>query len=176
VKPTHGLARSVEQFEQVPLRERGRVAGFISRLPSHLVLDGGRLVVAHAGLPADMHGRVSGKVRAFALYGDTTGESDELGLPVRLDWAAHYRARASVVYGHTPALTPEWVNRCICIDTGCVFGGRLTALRWPERELVSVPADKQHAEPKRPLGERPAGMGPGAGGQEPKRSAPAPDP
>jgi len=151
VKLTHGLAQSVEQFEKEPLQVRDRVAEFVAKLPSHLVLDGGRLVVAHAGLTADMHGRVSGKVRAFALYGETTGESDEFGLPVRLNWAANYRARASVVYGHTPTLTPEWVNRCICVDTGCVFGGALTALRWPEQELVSVPADKQYAEPRRPL-------------------------
>src|SRR5439155_27076648 len=131
---THGLCQSVEQFEKEPLPVRDRVAEFIARLPSLLVLDGGRLVVAHAGLTADMHGRVSGKVRAFALYGDTTGESDEFGLPVRLNWAANYRGRASVVYGHTPTLVAEWVNRCICIDTGCVFGGALTALRWPEQE------------------------------------------
>src|SRR5262245_59235854 len=151
VKMAHGLALSAEQFEREPAEFRDRVREFITKLPSHLVLDGGKLVVAHAGLTADMHGRVSGKVRSFALYGDTTGESDEFGLPVRLNWAANYRARASVVYGHTPALNPEWVNRCICIDTGCVFGGMLTALRWPEQELVSVPADKQYAEAKRPL-------------------------
>jgi protein phosphatase len=147
----HGRAQSVAQFEQHPAALRDRVGEFIAKLPSHLVLDGGRLVVAHAGLTAEMHGRVSGKVRAFALYGDTTGESDEFGLPVRLNWAANYRGRASVVYGHTPTLVPEWVNRCVCIDTGCVFGGSLTALRWPEQEFVSVPAEKQHAEPKRPL-------------------------
>ena len=151
VRLTHGLAQSVEQFEKEPPLFRDRVAEFIFNLPSHLVLDGGRLVVAHAGLTADMHGRVSGKARAFAMYGDTTGESDEFGLPVRLNWAADYRGRASVIYGHTPTLTVEWVNRCACIDTGCVFGGRLTALRWPEQEFVSVPAKKQYAEPKRPL-------------------------
>ena len=151
VKLNHGLAQSVEQFEKEPPELRARVQEFIVKLPSHLVLDGGRLVVAHAGLTADMHGRLSGKARAFAIYGDTTGESDEFGLPVRLNWAANYRARANVVYGHTPVLTPAWENRCICIDTGCVFGGALTALRYPEQELVSVPAEKEYAEPKRPL-------------------------
>ncbi|MCI0700299.1 MAG: metallophosphoesterase, partial [Planctomycetia bacterium] len=155
VKLTHGLAQSVDQFAPEPQQFRDRVQEFIAKLPSHLVLDGGRLVVAHAGLTAEMHGRVSGKVRAFALYGDTTGESDEFGLPVRLNWAANYRGRATVVYGHTPTLTAEWVNRCICIDTGCVFGGALTALRWPEQELVSVPAEKQYAESKRPLATEP---------------------
>jgi protein phosphatase len=141
----------VEQLEKEPPESRARVQEFIANLPSHLVLDHGQLVVAHAGLTADMHGRVSGKVQAFAIYGDTTGESDEYGLPVRLNWAANYRARASVVYGHVPTLAPVWENRCLCIDTGCAFGGALTALRWPEQELVSVPAEKQYAEPKRPL-------------------------
>src|ERR671916_2610567 len=85
-------------------------------------------------------GKASGAVRAFALYGDTTGETDEYGLPIRLNWASEYRGSATVVYGHTPVLAPEWLNNTIDIDTGCVFGGALTALRYPERELVSVPA------------------------------------
>jgi protein phosphatase len=151
VNPSHGRQQSIEQFEREPAELRPRVAEFIAKLPSHLVLDGGRLVVAHAGLKAEMHGRVSGKVRAFALYGDTTGESDEFGLPVRLNWAANYKGRASVVYGHTPVLTAVWENRCACIDTGCVFGGALTALRWPEQQFVSTPADREYAVPKRPL-------------------------
>jgi len=151
VNPSHGRQQSIEQFEREPDALRPRVADFIAKLPSHLVLDGGRLVVAHAGLKAEMHGRVSGKVRAFALYGDTTGESDELGLPVRLNWAANYKGRASVVYGHTPVLSAVWENRCACIDTGCAFGGALTALRWPEQQFVSTPADREYAVPKRPL-------------------------
>ncbi|HEX6745986.1 MAG TPA: polynucleotide kinase-phosphatase, partial [Longimicrobium sp.] len=106
---------------------------------------------AHAGMKEEMQGRASGGVREFALYGDTSGEVDELGLPVRHDWARDYRGRASVVYGHTPVPAAEWVNGTINIDTGCVFGGSLTALRWPERELVSVPAARVYAEPARPF-------------------------
>ena len=98
-----------------------------------------------------MQGRGSAKVRDFALFGETTGETDEFGLPVRYNWAAEYRGRASVVYGHTPVPEPEWLNRTINIDTGCVFGGRLTALRWPEKELVSVPARQTYADPVRPF-------------------------
>ena len=152
VKMAHGLAESVAQLEKEPPEFRDELREFITALPSHVVLDGGKLVVAHAGLPQELHGRVSGKVKAFAMYGETTGESDEYGLPVRLNWAANYRGRANVVYGHTPTLTPAWENRTICIDTGCVFGGALTALRYPEQELVSVPALKTYAESKRPLG------------------------
>jgi protein phosphatase len=151
---THGLAESIEQFTRYESHYHGfaRVAAeFIDSLVSHYVLDGGNLVVAHAGMKAEYQGRTSGRVREFALYGETTGETDEFGLPVRLDWAADYRGRAMVVYGHTPVPEPEWLNHTINIDTGCVFGGRLTALRYPERELVSVPARQVYCEPVRPL-------------------------
>ena len=150
VKVRHGLAESLEQLEQRGVEFRERVAQFIDGLISHYVLDGGRLVVAHAGLPERYHGRSSGRVRELALYGDTDGETDEFGLPVRYPWAQDYRGDAAVVYGHTPVPDAEWVNNTICVDTGAVFGGRLTALRWPERELVSVPAVAQHYEPVRP--------------------------
>jgi protein phosphatase len=151
VTVSHGLAESLEQLAGEPPEFRTQVAEFIDGLVSHLVLDDGKLVVAHAGLRADMHGRASGAVRSFALYGDTTGETDEYGLPVRYPWAEDYRGEATVVYGHTPVPEATWLNRTICIDTGCVFGGSLTALRYPERELISVPAARTYWEPARPL-------------------------
>jgi protein phosphatase len=147
----HGLAQSLAQLAAEPPGFSEQVAAFADRLLSHLVFDDGKLVVAHAGLPAAMHRRASAAVRAFALYGDTTGETDEYGLPVRYPWAQDYRGRAMVVYGHTPVPETTWVNGTICLDTGCVFGGRLTALRYPERELVSVPAREVYYEPARPL-------------------------
>ena len=152
VTRTHGLAQSLEQLEAEPPEFSKEVAEFIDSLVGHYVLDEGKLVVAHAGLPERMQGRASGAVRAVALYGDTTGETDEYGLPVRYPWAEDYRGSAFVVYGHTPVPEAVWVNKTICIDTGCVFGGRLSALRYPERELVSVPAHEVYYEPTRPLG------------------------
>jgi protein phosphatase len=151
VQITHGLAESLAQLERLPVEFGQRAADFLDDLVSHYVLDEGRLVVAHAGMKEEMQGRGSGRVRDFALYGETTGETDEFGLPVRYNWAAEYRGAAHVVYGHTPVPDPEWVNRTINIDTGCVFGGRLTALRWPEKELVSVEAKAMYAEPARPF-------------------------
>ena len=140
VRITHGLAESLDQLSREPAAFSDRSAKFIDGLIAHYVLDDGKVVVAHAGLKADLQGRASAAVREFALYGDTTGETDEFGLPVRYPWAEEYRGKALVVYGHTPVPEPEWLNGTINIDTGCVFGGRLTALRYPERELVSVPA------------------------------------
>jgi protein phosphatase len=154
VKVSHGLAESLAQLEGESAEFRRFTAEFLDGLVSHYVLDDGRLVVAHAGLREEMHGRGSGAVRQFAMYGETTGETDEYGLPVRYNWAADYRGKATVVYGHTPVLEPEWLNNTICVDTGCVFGGKLTALRYPEREVVSVPAARMYYEPIRPL--RPA--------------------
>ena len=151
VRITHGLAESLAQIERQPPAFAERVATFIDGLISHYVLDDGQLVVAHAGLPAAMQGRGSGRVREFALYGDTTGETDDYGLPVRYPWAEEYRGQAMVVYGHTPVREAQWLNRTICIDTGCVFGGSLTALRYPERELVSVKAAATYYQPSKPF-------------------------
>ncbi|MGW6009246.1 polynucleotide kinase-phosphatase [Streptomyces sp. NPDC055210] len=151
VQPTHGLAETIAQMEHESDEFKQQVREFVDGLVSHYVLDGGGLVVCHAGLPEKYHGRTSGRVRSHALYGETTGETDEFGLPVRYPWAEDYRGRAAVVYGHTPVPEATWLNNTICLDTGAVFGGKLTALRWPERELVDVPAEKVWYEPVRPL-------------------------
>lgn len=152
VQTSHGLAQTLAQLAAEPEEFRREVKDFCRGLVSHLVLDQGRLVVAHAGMTEAYQGRASARVRAFALYGDTTGETDEYGLPVRYAWANDYRGEATVLYGHTPTLEAEWVNETMCLDTGCVFGGKLTALRYPEREVVEVLAEKMWFEPAKPLG------------------------
>ncbi len=155
VQITHGLAESLAEVEAVPEKEREafckELSAFLYGLVSHYVLDGGKIVVAHAGMKESMQGRGSGKVRDFALYGETTGETDEFGLPVRFPWASEYRGNAMVVYGHTPVPEPDWLNKTINIDTGCVFGGALAALRYPELEFVSVKAKQTYCEPARPF-------------------------
>ncbi|MBW4504996.1 MAG: polynucleotide kinase-phosphatase [Scytonematopsis contorta HA4267-MV1] len=156
VRVNHGLEQSLAEIEALPddIREPyvKELKVFLDSLISHYLLDGGRLVVAHAGMKQEMQGRGSGAVREFALYGESTGEIDEFGLPIRYDWAGEYRGEAMVVYGHTPVPHAEWLNNTIDIDTGCVFGGKLTALRYPEAELVSVKAAKVYCEPVRPIG------------------------
>ncbi len=151
VKRTHGLAETLEQLSHESDAFRTEVAKFLDALVSHLVFDDGKLVVAHAGLKESMHGRGSGAVREFALFGETTGETDDFGLPVRYNWAGDYRGKALVVYGHTPVPDPLFLNNTVNIDTGAVFGGQLTALRYPEREIVSVKAHRTYYEPARPF-------------------------
>lgn len=170
VKLNHGLEQTLAEIDALPEDTREpyikELREFIDSLVSHYVLDGGQLVVAHAGMKREMQGRGSGAVREFALYGETTGEIDEFGLPVRFNWAGEYRGDAMVVYGHTPVPEAEWLNNTIDIDTGCVFGGKLTALRYPEKELVSIPAAKVYCEPVKPIVETRYIASPFSGQQE----------
>ncbi|MFY0405683.1 polynucleotide kinase-phosphatase [Solicola sp. PLA-1-18] len=160
VTASHGLAETLDQLSREDDAFVAEVREFCYGLVSHLVLDDGRLVVAHAGLKEAYHGRASGRVRSFALYGDTTGETDEFGLPVRLPWADDYRGSAMVLYGHVPTPQVEWINGTMCLDTGCVFGGELTALRYPEKEVVAVPAERVWHEPSKPFTTGPAAREP----------------
>ena len=151
VKITHGLQQSIDQIAAESEAFRTKARAFLDSLRSHAWLDGGKLAVAHAGLKEEMIGRGSGAVREFALFGDTTGEMDEFGLPVRRDWASGYRGKTTVIYGHVATSETQWVNNTLCIDTGCVYGGRLTALKWPEKQIVSVQAARVYYEPSHPL-------------------------
>jgi protein phosphatase len=86
-------------------------------------------------LDTDNHKKL-GKIKALAIYGDITGRQLEDGKPERLDWAAHYRGRMAVIYGHSIVDSVRWINNTVNIDTGCFKTGLLTAVRMPEREIV----------------------------------------
>ena len=151
VHVTYGLARSLEQLTGEPEKFRADAEEFLDGLVSHYVFDDGNLVVAHAGLKEAMQGQTSPEAREFALHGETSGERDEFGLPFRFNWATDYRGKALVVYGHTPVAEPKWLNNTVNIDTGCVYGGHLTALRYPEMKTVSVPAKAIYYKLRRPF-------------------------
>jgi protein phosphatase len=151
VKVTRGMKVTLKQLEKQPDAFCAEVVRFLRGLPSHLVLDDGELVIAHAGLKETMQGHCSAASRAFALHGESTGEIDGSGFPVHVNWAKDYRGKALVVHGHTPVTEPMWLNNTVDIDTGCVYGGHLTALRYPERETVSVPAKVIYYPPRRPF-------------------------
>ncbi len=160
VKISQGLEASIREVESRSDAYRARLEEFLASLPSHLVLDEGRLVVAHAGLPERLHGIENAKARDFAMYGAVRDGRDEWGLPIRLDWAAEYHGPARIVYGHTPVVAPVWSNRTIDIDTGCAFGNTLTALRYPELDVVSVAARRVYQEKGGPFRERGPGGAP----------------
>jgi protein phosphatase len=83
VQTTHGLAVSIAQLEALAPELRSDLVRRFQRayaaLPTHLVLDGGALVVAHAGIKAKMIGRHSPSIAAFTRYGEVTGRQDAEG-------------------------------------------------------------------------------------------------
>ncbi|MGA9287897.1 MAG: bis(5'-nucleosyl)-tetraphosphatase PrpE [Anaerobacillus sp.] len=142
VQQTHGLETTVSELNALPTIERDAIKQkFISlyeHAPLYLSLADGELICAHAGIPERYIGQSDKKVKTFVLYGDINGESHPNGMPVRKDWASDYLGESLIVYGHTPVKEPRWVNHTVNIDTGCVFGGKLTALRYPELNTLSV--------------------------------------
>ncbi|MTD30445.1 metallophosphoesterase [Planomicrobium sp. YIM 101495] len=148
VQLTHGLETTVNEFHQLSTEEqiafRKRYKQFYESLPPYLELEP-NLIVAHAGIKENMIGMpLSGKIWAFVLYGDTTGTFLPDGRPVRRDWAASYSGSSFIVYGHTPTAEPYIKNNTVNIDTGCVFGGKLSAFRYPEKTVVSVPSQQSY--------------------------------
>ena len=154
VRVGHGLEQTLAEFAALPAGERRELADatreLIATAPPYLWLDGAQLVVTHAGIKEWMIGQVTERIRVFCLYGDVSGALDERGFPVRRDWAQDYRGSAAVIYGHTVHPEAVWVNNTINIDQGCVFGGQLTALRWPERTIVQEPARRAYAQADTP--------------------------
>lgn len=151
VQISHGLENTIRELGCEDERFLEEARTFLESLVSHYIFDEGRLVVSHAGIKEEYIGRASGRIRAFCLYGDTTGETDSSGLPVRLNWASDYRGSAMIIYGHTPQEEVRAVNRTYCVDTGCVFGGKLSCIRYPEMEVVSAAAHRQYYETARPF-------------------------
>lgn len=154
ISMTYGIDKTIAEIDAQGEEFKSEVVSFIEGLVSHYVLDDGKLVISHAGMKQEYIGRSSARIRDFCLYGETTGETDTYGLPVRVDWAADYRGRAKIVYGHVEGKDIRVQNNTFCIDTGCVFGGKLTAMRYPECEFVSVDAVRQYYEPVKPLDEQ----------------------
>jgi Calcineurin-like phosphoesterase len=142
VRVTKSLQTTIDEADKEKPKFRDDVRHYLEHLPSHLILDKGRLIVAHAGLPQKYHGIESRASRVFAMYGETSGQTDDLGFPIRRDWARNYRGDATVVHGHVADKKVRHLNNVWCLDTGCVYGHKLSALRWPEAEIVQVKAKR----------------------------------
>ena len=134
-----GLAETLAQIEARSDKKafKEAMAALFGCAPLYLVLDGGKLIVVHAGIEEDMIGKTDPETRRFVLNGDAIGHTAD-GKTLRRDWAAGYSGAAFIVYGHTPQEEAVMRHNTINIDTGAYRGGKLTAFRWPERETVSV--------------------------------------
>lgn len=139
----HGLEGTVRQLEETHHDFSDKVLLFFSHVPHHIVLDGERLVVVHAAIKEDMIGKDNAGIRQFCVYGDLIPQD---GRMVRRNWGKSYRGTAKVVHGHVVLKRSEWLGNTLDIDNGCVYGNQLTALRYPENNLVSVPAEKTYYE------------------------------
>ncbi|MEO5928323.1 MAG: metallophosphoesterase [Candidatus Kapaibacterium sp.] len=143
VEIRHGLEETVAQFDALPVNEleqwRGELIEFMKDLPWAIQIDGGRAIVAHAAWHAELHTeRSTDRIRAYTMYGPTTGKKTDEGFPERIDWAPGFEGPELVIFGHQVYDVPYRHEHAIGIDTGCVFGGALTALRYPELEFESV--------------------------------------
>jgi protein phosphatase len=149
-----GLETTVAEFMALPTPERAEIAALVKDLigtaPPYLLLDNGKLAVAHAGLKDTMLGRLSDRIFYFCLYGHTTNSTNVKAalersteeIVVAENWAEHYRGKPLIAYAQAPkaATGPEIHNNTVNLDQGCVFGGRLTAMCYPERSFVQVKA------------------------------------
>ncbi len=152
VELTHGLELTVSQWRALEKTEqqhfKTRYLRFYEQLPLYHQLSK-ELIVVHAGLQEDMIGQpLSRRIITFALYGEITGNFHSDGRPVRGNWARRYSGQPWIVYGHTPVASPYFCRHTVNIDTGCIFGGALSALRYPEMEICSI-ASKQPYQPGR---------------------------
>ncbi|MBM7647526.1 protein phosphatase [Bacillus ectoiniformans] len=152
VQVSHGLETTVAELEELSNRDFNRVKKKFMTLyeqsPLYHVLDEGHLIISHAGIREKDIGTYTSKVKTFVLYGDITGEKHPDGSPVRRDWAKHYKGEPWIIYGHTPVKDVRIIHHTANIDTGAVFGGQLTAYRYPEHEIVSVDSSMPYVAEK----------------------------
>ena len=138
VKVEHGMRSTAEQIELLSLEEKEELKEFLADLSTYYIFDGGSLVAVHAGIKEEYLYRYTKEVREFCLYGETSGEIDAMGKPVRLDWTQGYKGDAIIAYGHIPYYAVRAFNRTYGVDTGCIFNNYLSALRYPEMEVERV--------------------------------------
>ncbi|GIN84967.1 polynucleotide kinase-phosphatase [Heyndrickxia sporothermodurans] len=115
--------------------------------PSHYVFTKNGLpvlVCTHAGIKDEFIGKQSPVISDFCRYGDTDG-FDDSGKPIRKDWFIHHQTSPLIIWGHDPKPQPLFVNNTLNIDQGAVFGGKLTAYRYPEKEIISISAKKDYS-------------------------------
>lgn len=163
-----GLQKTIDQLETYykiansGFFNKETLIKFLNSLPSHLILDEGRLAVTHGALKEEYFGLDTPEVKAYCMYGAPMKVSSPptfsevkhsvdgmvvdswTGAIRHHPWAEEYKGDTLIVHGHIVVDDVKWVNNTVDIDTGCVFGGKLTAFRYPEREIVQVQAKRNY--------------------------------
>ena len=166
VQLTHGddaVAAEFAEYEAVHGRkavDKLRMASkeLLLKAPSHYILmkDGEEVaVVTHAGIRDSYIGQDSGKIRSFTRYGDVRGFDEVTGRPLRYDWFLEHKSKHTIIWGHDPKIEPLFTHNTVNIDQGCVFGGSLTALRFPEMTTISVKGNVDYSyNPDNPIAQQ----------------------
>ncbi len=147
----YGIEDTLDQLEALDDSTRSELLEAFLRMymeaPPYLWLDEGRLAAVHGGIEEEMLGRFDREVWQYCLMGKLVEDANWPTLIRRADWARDYRGATLIAYGHTPCPSATLVNNTVNLDQGCVFGGQLSALRYPERELINVPAARPYFVP-----------------------------
>jgi len=124
---------------------RERYANYLKSLPYMIDLDSH--LVVHAGVRPGVPLDSQMAVDLTELRTMGANPSRRKGIP----WYAVYRGAKIVLFGHWPGPQPRRGQRAIGLDTGCVYGGRLTAFIIESGQFLSVPARRAYDSPKRKL-------------------------
>ena len=115
-------------------KDKDRYVPYLNQLP--FSIDLGTHLVVHAGLRPGVE--FSSQTTEDMTELRSLGEDRESrkGTP----WYDVYDGEKIVLFGHWPATEPRRGKKAIGLDTGCVYGGQLSAYIVETGELTSVPA------------------------------------
>jgi predicted kinase len=147
---THGRQTTVADLMVSEYVETGfsELTRWLTRLPTHMVLDGGNLVVVHASIRSDIVGVTEfpseasrRRAEGRCLYGPPAKHFED-GRPVGCaDWVSEWDGSATVVRGHVTVDEPEITNGVVSVDAGAGSGGSLAAYSYPESTFVTAPVE-----------------------------------
>lgn len=122
-----------------------RYSTYLQELP--LMIDLGAHLVVHAGVRPGV--ALDAQTIEDLTELRTLGEDRTSRKGVA--WYEVYDGEKTVLFGHWPAAEPRRARRAIGLDTGCVYGYKLTAYIIETAEFASIQAQKAYDEPKKPL-------------------------